>query len=58
MSLMRFYACSRVGAAEAEQCTHCGVSFRRSKHSAVQTLFLLAVACALALPIVNNLYTH
>lgn len=58
MPLAKCYACTRVVMCEAKECSHCGASFRRRKGAYVQTLCLLAIACALAFPIVNNLYAH
>ena len=55
MALAKCYACKRVVATESEACSHCGANLRQRGHSSVRALMLLAVACALAFPIVNGM---
>jgi hypothetical protein len=56
MSLSKCYACKQVVSNDAPSCAHCGTSFRPRPHSSVAALCLLAIACALAYPIVTGLY--
>jgi hypothetical protein len=56
MSLTKCYACKRVISTDTPTCSHCGANYRPRKHANFAALCLLAVACALAYPILTDLY--